>query len=161
MYKFRHGEGVQVVPLLVAEGAVNDASAYVKVSNAHWCTLILAFGDCDTAIGITVESSSANSSNASETAIPFAYRLSGAASAGSDTWGALTTVDSTGFSLTATTDTGKVALIEINPAELGSAEHCYIRLQTAATSYNSPTPAEVVIAVLEPRYPQVEPLSST
>ena len=160
MNETRFGEGVQIVPLLVKEGAVNDASAYVKVNNAHWVTLMVAFGDADTAITITVESSSAGSSNASETTIPFVYRLSGAASAGSDTWSAVTTADSTGFALTAATDTGKVALIEIDPRSLADA-HNYLRVVTAATSYNAPTPAEAIVAFLNTRYAQLLPLSST
>ena len=156
----RFGEDVQVVPLLIAEGAVNDASNYVKVNNAHWVTFLVAWGDADTAITITVESSSVGSSNASETAIPFLYRLSGAASAGSDTWGASTSATSTGVALTATTDTGKCLLIEIDPRSLAD-NHNYLRVQTAATSYNSPTPAEVVVAFLQSRYLQHDPLSST
>jgi hypothetical protein len=121
----------------------------------------VALGDCDTAITITVESCATNdTATATNTAINFAYKLSGAASAGSDTWAALTTCDSAGFAFTATTDTGKLALIEVNPADMVAGDY-YLRVQTAATSYNSPTPATVVIAALQPRYNQVEPLSST
>lgn len=160
MKSVRYGEEVQIVPLLIKEGAVADASIYVKVSGASWVTIMVAFGDADTAVTITVESSSAGSSNASELAIPFTYRLSGAASAGSDTWAATATADSTGFALTAATDTGKLTLIELDPRTLPDG-HNYLRVVTAATSYNSPTPAEAIVAFIETAYSQDDHLSST
>lgn len=153
-------EQFKIVPALIAEGAVGDASVYVKVSNAQWVSFLVAIGDADTAITITVESSSANSSNASETTLPFTYRLSGAASAGSDTWSASATAATTGFAFTATTDTGKLAIIELDPSDITEG-HNYLRVVTAATSYNSPTPATVVIAMLKPRYAQIDHISST
>lgn len=154
-------ETYQFVPLLIAESSAGTVgSNYVKVNNAQWVTFLLAWGDADTAVVVTVEASSANSSNASETTLAFTYRLSGAASAGSDTWTASTTAATTGFSLTATTDTGKLAMIEIDPSEITEGQN-YLRVVTTTTSFNSPTPATAIVAVLRPRYPQIEHVSST
>ena len=159
MKDFKFGEGYTVVPLVIQEGTVNLESNFVDVGTAHWCSFLLAFGDCDTAIGVTVEAASAAATTSGE-AIGFYYRLSGAVSAGSDTWGAITTCDSSGFSLTAATDTGKLTLIEVDPASLPAGKN-FVHVATAATSYNSPTPAHVVIAVLDSRYSQNVHVSTT
>ena len=80
-------EGFNIVPLMQSPSMWwTLASNYVKVSNAQWITFLVLIGDADTTIHLTVESSSANSSNASEAQVGFKYRLSGAASAGSDTY---------------------------------------------------------------------------
>ena len=160
--KAQFGEGLEFVPLMIIEAsATGYASNYVKVNNTHWVTFLVCTGDADTALIFTVESSSANASNASETTIPFLYRKSGAASAGSDTWSAITTADSTGHTFTEATDTGKMLIIDINPADL-AAGHNYLRVCMAATAIAVATMvASSVVAVLQPRYPQAEHVSST
>ena len=159
MKDFKFGEGYTVIPLVIQEGAVNLESNFIDVGGGHWVTFLLAFGDCDTAITVTVEAASAAATTSGET-IGFYYRLSGAVSAGSDTWGAITSADSAGFSLTATTDTGKLTMIEVDPSTLPAGKN-FVHVNTAATSYNSPTPAHVVIAVLDARYSQNVHPSST
>lgn len=147
--------------MIIEASATGYLSNYVKVNNSHWVTLLVCTGDADTAMIYTVESSSANASNASETTIPFLYRKSGAASAGSDTWSAITTADSTGHTLTEATDTGKMLIIDINPMDLAEG-HNYLRVVLTTTSINVATMvAASCVAVLESRYPQQEHLSST
>jgi hypothetical protein len=164
MKSIRYQGDVQVVPLLIKEGAVNDESNFVKVNNAHWVTFLIAWGDADTAVTFQLEASSANSTNASSQIVAMNhFRVSGAASAGSDTWSAWsdTANDSTGIiTMTATTDQGKLYQIELDPRTLPDGLN-YVHVVTAATSYNSPTPAEAIIAILETRYSQDIPLSST
>ncbi len=164
MKDLRYQSGLDVIPLLIKEGTVNDESNFVKVGNSHWVTFLVAFGDADTDITITLEASSANSTNASSQQVAMThFRVSGAASAGSDTWGAWsdTANDSTGqITLTATTDTGKLVQIELDPRTLPDGLN-YVHVRFAATSFNAPTPAEAVIAFLEPRYSQDIHVSST
>jgi len=164
MKDLRYQAGYSVVPLLIKEGAVNDESNFVDVSNANWVTFLVAFGDADTAIVIALEASSANSTNATSQVVAMThFRLSGAASAGSDTWGAWsdTANDSTGqISLTAATDTGKLIQIELDPRTLPAGLN-YVHVTTAATSYNAPTPAEAIIAFVESKWTQDIPLSTT
>ena len=158
-YPIRYGEGVQVVPLLAVEATANDHSYYVHCKNAHHVTFLVGVGTCDTATTITVlEASSAATTSAQ--AIPFHYRLSGACSAGSDTWSAVTSCDSTGFALTATTDNGKFILIDIDPSDLTDGDH-YLYVKTAATAYST-AGALTCVAFLEgSRYSQLNPMSST
>ena len=160
--KVRFGENYTVVPLMIIEAATTGyQSNYVKVNNTHWVTFLVCSGDADTALIFTVESSSANVSNASETTIPFLFRKSGAASAGSDTWSAITSADSTGHTFTEATDVGKMLIIDINPNDLADG-HNYLRVCMAATSINVATMvATSVVAVLESRYSQKEHLSTT
>lgn len=158
-YPIRYGENVQIVPLLAVEATANDKSYYFHTKNAHHVSILIGVGTCDTATTITVlEASSAATTSAQ--AIPFHYRLSGAVSAGSDTWGAVTSATSTGFALTATTDNGKFVLIDIDPSDLTDGDH-YLYVLTAATNYST-AGALTMCAFLEgPRYSQLNPMSST
>jgi hypothetical protein len=155
----RYGEGMQIANLFVGEITANDKSKFVHVGNAHHVTFLLGFGTVDTATTITVRESSAASTVSAE-AIPFYYRLSGASSAdNTDTWGAITSADSAGVALTATTDTGKFLLIDIDPDDLSDGDK-YLQVVTAATNYST-AGAFLVAAFLEPRYPQNVHMSDT
>ena len=158
----RFSEGLGIVPLMIIEAsATGFQSNYIKVNNTHWVSFLVCCGDADTAMIYTVESSSANGSNASEIAIPFLFRKSGAASAGSDTWSAITTADSTGHTFTEATDTGKMLVIDINPMDLAEG-HNYLRVVLTTTAIAVATMvASSVVAIYEPRYPQAEHLSTT
>ena len=156
MNGFRYGEGVQIVPLLCEAVSASFASSYVKISNANWLTLLVAVGTCDTATTLTVEASTAVSTTGAYT-IPFQYRLSGAIN--SDTWSAITTCDSAGFALVASTDSSKVVLIDIDPSSLDDGYN-YIHLIGTATNYSTAM-ATTVIAMLEARYKQLNPISSS
>lgn len=157
----RFSEGLNVIPLMIAEHVVDTPSAYVKVSNAQWITFLVGVGDADTTIHIKLESSSANSSNASEVQVGFKYRLSGSSCAGSDTYTAITWASGdVGYDWVESTDTGKMAIIDVDPSSLTEG-HNYMRVTVDADSYNGVTPAVFVVAILEPRYPQKEHLSAT
>lgn len=149
------------VLLLQAEHVVDTRSNYIKVSNAQWITFLVCIGDADTTIHITLESSSANSSNASEAQVGFKYTVSGAASAGSDTYtGQAWASSDVGLDFTEATDTGKMAIIDVDPSTLTEG-HNYMRVCFDADSYNGVTPAVTAIAILKPRYAMKEHLSST
>jgi hypothetical protein len=158
---FANSEGLNIVPLALAEHVVNTASSYVKVSNAQWVTLLVAIGDADTTITITVESSSANGSNASEAQVGFKYRRSGAVSAGSDTYSAITWASGdVGIVYTESTHSTMLSIIDVDPSNITEG-HNYVRVVPTATSYNGVTPAFTVIALLSPRFASKEYASTT
>lgn len=159
MKGMRYQADYKVTPLLITEGAVGDESLWVKAD--AWVTLLVAFGDVDTAVTVQVEASSANSTNASSKVVAIShFNLSGAAdtATASDTWAGWsdTANDTTGvITLAASTDSKKLLQLEIDPATLPEGLN-YIHVVTSATSYNSPTPAMAVIALKEHRYTSQE-----
>jgi hypothetical protein len=156
-----NSESLNIVPLYIAEHVVNTASNYVKVSNAQWITLLVGIGDADTTITITVESSSANSSNASEAQVGFRWRRSGSASAGSDTYSAITWASGdVGLVYTEATHSNMLSIIDIDPSTLTDG-HNFIRVVPSATSYSGVAPAIAVIALLSPRFASKEYASTT
>lgn len=149
---------VQLVPLMspVDLGSTDTGSAFVNVKNAQWISFIIPFGTItgDTCT-VTVEESSAASSG-SEVAIPFMYRLSSAL--GTDTWGDPTSATSAGLAVSADED-DKLMLIEIDPATLDDG-YDYLRVWLNLGA--SASACEVaVLAALEPRYKQDDPISSS
>jgi len=157
MNDLRYGMNSQIVPLIspLDTAASALASPFVKLSNAHRCTFLVSFGTITgDSVDVTVEAATAAASG-TEIAVPFVYRLSGAV--GSDTWSAVTTADSGGVAAAATDD-DKILLIDYDPAT--NADYNYVRL--VATPGSSASAVEIaVMAVLEPRYGQLDPVSST
>jgi hypothetical protein len=156
-----NSESLNIVPLALQEHVVNTASSYIKVGNAQWITLLVGIGDADTTITITVESSSANGSNASEAQVGFKYRRSGAVTAGSDTYSAITWASGdVGIVYTEATHSSMLSIIDIDPS-LITEGHNYVRVVPTATNYNGVTPNFTVIALLSPRYASKEYASAT
>jgi len=153
----KYGMDCQLVPLIspVDLGSVDTGSAFINVENAQWISFIIPLGTItgDT-VTVTVEESSAASSGA-EVAVPFMYRLSSAL--GTDSWGAPTSATSAGVAVSADED-DKLLLIEIDPATLDDG---YNYLRVFFDLGSSATVAEVaVVAALEPRYKQYNPVPS-
>lgn len=106
-------------------------------------------------LAVTVEESSA-ATTTSAAAIPFVYRLGSAAAA--DTWGAVTTADSTGVDLTASDD-NKLLLIDVDPADMTDGKaYLSILLSPGASASACGVSA---YAIVDPRYKQLNHLSST
>lgn len=153
----RYGEGLKIVPLLGPTAASTDStvSAFVNVANANWIQFLVHCGANDTTTVITVQSCTSNStSGATLVGVPFEYRISG--EMGTDTWGAITTCDSAGFSLTSAYADVSV-LIDIDPQDLAAnsditTDYKYLRVALTCTSYAG-NPINVH-AVLEPRWSQ-------
>jgi len=153
----RFAEKLHIVPLLApAASSDSRASAYINIENAHWASFLLYAGamtsDSTDTITITVEASTAASSNATEIQVPFQYRLSSAT--GGDLWGAIgSAAAATGYAITAEDD-NKLLLVEVNPdaipALTGYTDHKFLRVVCTAdivTAYSLD-----VVAILEPRY---------
>jgi len=158
---FRYGMQEQIIPLISPVDITNTDvnSPFVKVSNAHWLRFLVPFGTItgDTCT-VTVAESTANSTSggATEVAVPFTYRLSGAV--GVDTWGAVTTADSGGLLVTASDD-DKILAIDIDPRTLDDGYN-YVRVQLVTGG--SMSACEVAaVAIVHPRYAQLDNVSST
>ena len=155
MNQNQFAEGAKVLPILAPIDAVATAraSSYVDLKESLWAQFHVAFGVITTGSAtVTVEASTAGSSNATEAAIPFKYRLSGAA--GTDTLGAITSATSAGASITAGDD-AKLLIIDVDPAALPANpgdDFSWLRVVVSPT-----TDMTVCLvganAVLQPRYP--------
>lgn len=160
----RFAEELKTAMLLAPIAITNTAkqSNYIKVDKAHWASFLVSFGafsssDDTTTVGVTVECSTAGSSNATETAIAFKYRLCNAV--GSDTWGTITaTTSTTGVEIRNESDENKVMLIDVDPSALDAAQPDGLYLRVVATPGATGAASDVVgvvavHAILEPRYP--------
>ena len=155
--------GEHIVPLKAPVDSAGTAYAtpYLDLKGAVHATLFAYFGvvtaaSADQNLILTVECSTAAASNATEVAIAFKYRLSGAT--GTDTWGAITAATSAGVSLDTTTLDGKMIAIDIDCAALplahGQDDVRYIRLVNAIDAGGTVT-LNAVWASLDPAYPQL------
>lgn len=157
MNSIRFAEGLKVLPLLAPQNITTSAAAsyYADLDGAHWATVVVSLGawtsDSTDTVVFTVEASTAGSSNATESAIAFTYRLSSAVD--TDLMGAITAATSAGVTLTATDD-NKVLVIDIDPAVVAAVgtDHKFFRVVATPSSNNAGTQL-AMCAFLEPRYP--------
>jgi hypothetical protein len=125
-------ESIKLLPLLAPVDivATATATAYVDLNLANWCSFLVDFGamtsDSTDICTVTVESSTAGSSNATEAAIAFKYRLSAAVA--TDTMGDLTSATTAGVAVTAVSD-GMVLWIDVDPSAVAeTADRRFLRL---------------------------------
>lgn len=134
---FRFAENFKIQPIITPVDTVATAknSSYVDLKDLNWATFLVSFGAITTGTAtLTVEASTAGSSNATEAAIPFKYRLSGAVD--TDTMGAIASATSAGLSITANDD-NKILVIEVDPAALPGnpgEDYRFLRLVAAPTT---------------------------
>lgn len=159
---FRYGVQEQLIPYIAPVDTTTSAAtgAFVKVSNAHWLQFRLQFGNINDTTGVvTVEEYTANSTSGASTdalAIPFTYRLSGVV--GDDTWGAVTTSDSGGYTVGATAD-NMLLIIDIDPRSLTDG-YDYVRMVVTPSGTQTNMLIAATAALL-PRYAQLDNLSTT
>lgn len=153
----RFAQPVKAYPVLAPADITTSATAtqYVDLQNANWLTFVIYTGNLNNSTStITVEASTAGSSNATEAAIPFSYRKSASGVGVDGGYGAVTAGTSSGISLVATDD-NKLLFIDVDPAAVGvnpGADYRYVRLVVTPASDNT----NYVIgasAFIEPRYP--------
>jgi len=155
MNQFQFAEGVKIVPILAPLDAVATVrqTAYVDLTEALWAQFHVNFGVITTGTAtITVEASTAGSSNATEAAIPFKYRLSGAVA--TDTLGAITSATSDGAAVATDAD-GKMYIIDVDPAALPANPGADFKWLRVVVTPSSDSAACLVSAnaILQPRYP--------
>lgn len=158
--KIRFAEGLNIMPVLgpidTAASAVN--TALVDLDMANWVSFLVSFGNCTSddsdAVVLTVTCSTAGTTNATETAIPFSYRISGAV--GTNTWGTITagTTDGAGSSDTLNAVTAKNALVivDVDPA-VAAAKAADTRWIYLTIAPQGPITIVGAVAIIEPRYP--------
>lgn len=166
MYSYH--ENVKVLPLLAPQDIVATATAsqYINVANAPGVIeFSVPFGavastDSTGEVVVTVEASTAGSSNATETAIAFRYRLSAAVA--TDTMGALTSATAAGAAVN-NTDDNKVLSIFVESGALAvvGADFQYLRLVITPTAEITSTIIGGVQARFLPRYSGASIPSST
>jgi hypothetical protein len=153
----RFGQQNHIIPVYAPQdvGTADVNTTHVNVSNAHRVTFAVQFGNItnDSKV-ITVEESSAATTVSAE-AIPFKYRFSGIV--GTDTWGAVTTVDSGGTLATDGTHDNSLLLIDVDPSILTDGDnYLSVRISSAGGECYAG-----VVAYLAPRYSQLDHLSTT
>lgn len=159
-FGIRYAEGLKILPILAPADIVATATAtqYVDLDKVNWATLLIQFGniastDSTGEVVVTIEASTAGTSNATEGQILFQYRLSAAVA--SDNMGAITTPATAAAGATVNnTDDNKVLVVDIDPSVVAAsaADRRFIRAVIAPTSETTATLVGA-IAVLEPRYP--------
>ena len=167
MSRFGNGSD-KYVELLATQDITSGTavkSSFINAALTHWVTFLLPFGSVDgDDVVITIDACTANAtSGASLAAIPFRYRLSGAVTA--DTWGAVTTADSAGCTLTSTSQHSSLMLIDIDPADIvcdtGSSYDTYKYLRVVLDGGGSLSHCLItVVAAYEPRYRDMTVTSS-
>jgi len=157
-FGIRYAEGVKVLPILTPADIVATATytSYVDLDKVNWATFLVSLGavsgtDSTSEVVITVEASTAGTSNATEGAVAFSYRLSAAVN--TDTMGAITAATAAGGAAINSTADNTVVVIDVDPAVVAAtADRRFVRLLITPTAEITATVVGV-IAVLEHRYP--------
>ena len=161
----RYAENLHIVPLLAPAATTTAVKSYaVGLKNVQWLSFLVTWGAMtsdDNNMVITLESSTAigNSTAATDTAIPFVYRLS--AAVGEDNWGDPTTCANSGLSVVGTND-NMALLIDVDPAGIPALDADAIAVRVHITGVDNATNYAVgVVALIEDRYPQAEHISAS
>lgn len=165
-FGIRYAQGLKVQPILAPADIVATAtgSQYFDLDQLNWATVLVQFGnvastDSTGEVVVTVEASTAGSSNATEGAIAFSYRLSGAVA--TDSMGAIGAATSAGVAVNNTSD-NTILIIDIDPAVVAAsaADRRYCRVVITPTAEITATVVGATL-VAEPRYPGNSIPSST
>ena len=158
MKGIRYAEGLKVVPVIAPVDTTTSAvsSAAMHLHQAHWITFLVQMGnftsDSTDVVVLTVESSTASVTAATDEAIAFNYRL-GAAVA-SDSMGAITAATSDGATFGADSDDSKIVVIDVDPSYVTAKDTDAAYVRVVATPSGSVGALLIsACAVIEPRYP--------
>ena len=152
-----YGQDLHIVKVADYADIVSTATntTHIKVTG-HRVTFLISLatltGD---SINLTVEEST-SAATTSAAAIPFVYRLGSAA--GADTWGAVTTADSTGVDMTASDD-DKLMLIDVDPADMS--DGCNYLSVLMAPGASASVCGVSAYAITDARFRQLNHVSST
>lgn len=158
MAKLRYAEGLKVLPILAPQNMTTSAvsTGEVWLREAQWVTFVVQFGaftsDSTDVCVITVESSTSNSTAATDEGIAFNYRLSAAVD--TDSMGAITAATSDGVTIGATSDDNKALIIDVDPAYVARKDTDAQYLRVVLTPSADVAGLQVgAVAYIEPRYP--------
>lgn len=158
-FGIRYAEGLKVLPILTPADIVATATytSYVDLDKVNWATFLVSLGsvastDSTGEVVITVEASTAGTSNATEGAVAFQYRLSAAVN--TDTMGAITNATAGGGAAIVNTADNTVVVIDVDPAVVAAsaADRRFVRLLITPTAEITATVVGA-IAILEHKYP--------
>lgn len=157
MNGIRYAENSKILPVLTSADivATATATAYVDFDGVNWATFLVNFGaiastDSTGEVVVTVEASTAGTSNATEGAITFSYRLSAAVA--TDTMGAITAATVSGAAINNTAD-NTVLVIDVDPSVVAAsaADRRFVRLVITPTAEITSTIVGVT-AILDTRF---------
>jgi hypothetical protein len=166
MNGIRFAENVKVQPILAPADVVATATPtkYIDLDGVNWATFLVQFGtltstDSTGEVVITVEASTAGSSNATEGNVTFHYRLSGAVD--TDSMGAVTAATASGAAINNTAG-NKVVVIDVDPSVVAAsaADRRFVRLVLTPTAEITATVVGAV-AILDTRHKSTSIPSST
>ena len=164
--KIRYAEGLKVLPVLAPVDTTTSAvsTEAVSLAQAHWCTFIVQFGnftsDSTDTVVLTVESSTASATAATDEAIAFSYRLSAAVA--TDSMGAITAATSDGATFGADSDDSKCVIIDVDPSYVAGKDTDAKFVRVVATpSSNVGALLISALAFVEPRFPGASILSAS
>ena len=158
MKGIRYAEGLKVLPILapVDIAAVATSSQAIWLREAQHVTFLVNLGamtsDSTDIVTLTVESSTGQSTAATDEAVAFTYRLASAVA--TDSMGAITAATSDGLAMAATTYDNKSLVIDVDPAYIAGkdTDAQYLRLVLTPTSDVASFLVSAT-AIIEPRYP--------
>lgn len=162
MNALRFVEGLDVrvdtAPVAFTTSAVQ--STFRDAREANWITYLVAFGvmtsDSTDTVTVTIEVCPiSTTTDSSEEAVPFKYRLSPAVGTTTDPWGTITAATSSGIAVTASADDSKALCIDIDPAAIPAdvAGGRWVRC-VATPSAQVASGVITIVSAFEPRYPR-------
>lgn len=159
-----------IVPLVApVDGTTGNPiqGTYLDIASANRAAILVYFGVVTSATAtdtmtLTLEASTASTSNASEEAIPFNYRVSAAFATG-NTWGAVTAATSAGVALGASTVfDGFAVLIDIDPAAVVALKPDARWVRVVLSEDNAYSAVlYTMIGFINPRYKQTTMIAAT
>lgn len=155
-----------IIPLLVPQDTTSATTAcpYMDLKNAHKASFLIQFGAITSTtvtdeMVITIDCVDTDDGG-TEAAVGFRYRKSGAL--GDNTWGAVTSVASTGVGMGADDSDNMMLWIEIDPDELAANDYRFARVVLTPSPTDQMEACLVsVVGILETRYKQTTHISAT
>ena len=152
-----------IIPLLAPQDIVSTATTcpYMDLRNAQKASFLIMYGAITSATTtdesvITIQCATAE--DGTEAAIAFRYRKSGAV--GANTWGAVTSVASTGVGMGADDSDNMAVWVEIDPDVLAANDYRYARV-VLTDNVDLEACLVAVYGFIETRYKQTTHISAT
>lgn len=156
MAKFRFAEGLKVLPVVTPANKTSSTveSNFVKLNGVNWLTFMVHIGTTtgsatSDVLTFTVVASTSGSTNTSQTALAFNYRLS--AAVGTDLMGDITAATSAGYEVLQTACDDMVLIIDVDPAAVSKALTGANYVHLVITPSGSAANTLGVVAICEPR----------
>lgn len=153
-------EEFQVVPLYCGAPTSTGAffSAFMDITGAKKVRFLVSYKTIDTATTLYLYCATSNAST-SAIATKGTYTK---ATIGTDSWGDVTALASTGLSLTATTDDSTAYIVEADPVVIRNEgdDYKFVGIYSSATNYSTAMAANVW-GIMVPAYAQHDMISSS